>query len=83
MAVLMVYYILHVMQDATVMGLASMATCEQAPNGTYFCKCDEGWYGPECDVPGKVSFLMAWVNLIFHRTHIQCLVEFRALRLSE
>ena len=30
-------------------------TCEQAPNGTYVCKCEEGWYGPECDVPGEGS----------------------------
>ena len=32
-------------------------TCEQAANGTYFCNCEEGWYGPECDVPGRLLLL--------------------------
>ena len=27
--------------------------CELAQNGTYVCNCDEGWYGTECEVPGK------------------------------
>ena len=30
-------------------------TCEQAANGSYVCNCDDGWYGPECDVPGSAS----------------------------
>ena len=33
-------------------------TCEQSPNGTYFCNCDEGWYGPRCDVPGRAFCLV-------------------------
>ena len=28
-------------------------TCELAQNGSYICNCDEGWYGIECDIPGK------------------------------
>ena len=32
-------------------------TCEQAANGSNICNCDEGWYGPECDVPGIVSHI--------------------------
>ena len=31
-------------------------TCEQAANGSYICNCDDGWYGPECDVPGSATY---------------------------
>ena len=32
-------------------------TCEHAANGTDVCICDEGWYGLECDVPGRAIHL--------------------------
>ena len=41
-------------------------TCEQAANGSYICNCDDGWYGPECDIPGSAShfetcpFVLEW-----------------------
>ena len=41
-------------------------TCEQAANGSYICNCDDGWSGPECDVPGSNShfetcpFVLEW-----------------------
>ena len=40
-------------------------TCEPAPNGTYFCNCDNGWYGPECDVPGRAFCLLMPVCMLF------------------
>ena len=40
--------------------------CEQASNGTSSCKCDDGWSGLECNLPGRLEqffgnpFLRGW-----------------------